>query len=340
MLDSFGMDKKNLTPDIDFKVVVGMMITLIFVGAIAIATIRQSSPIIYTPQTPNPSPLGYTVSLVMFIVPAAGIKWWFMRNPEYKVEKKAYWITIGILAPLGFFLDALFGNSFFTFENKAATIGIDLLGYKFGQGWVWSIPLEEFIFYFSGFLMILLVYVWGDMYWFGAYNVDDYKANVQDLKKILSFHLPLLIFSLAMIAAAILFKYYFAPAQYREGFPGYFVFLIALAVTPTIFLFKVAKPFVNWRAFSFSLFMLLFLSLLWEGTLGVPYAWWGYRPQQMVGIMMLPMANLPIEAVAVWFVTTWTTIIFYEVIKIFLYMERPLKDAFLGSGAGGTLGDR
>jgi len=59
-----------------------------------------------------------------------------------------------------------------------------------------------------------------------------------------------------------------------------------------------------------------------------------------VGIVMLPMANLPIEAVAVWFVTTWTTIIFYEVIKIFLYMDRPLKDAFLGSGAGGTLGDR
>jgi hypothetical protein len=142
----------------------------------------------------------------------------------------------------------------------------------------------------------------------------------------------LLIFSLTMIAAAILFKYYFAPANYREGFPGYFVFLIALAVTPTIFLFKAAKPFVNWRAFSFSLFMLLFLSLLWEGTLGVPYAWWGYRPQQMVGIVMLPMANLPIEAVAVWFVTTWTTIIFYEVIKVYLYMERPLKDALLGSG--------
>ena len=87
----------------------------------------------------------------MFIVPAAGIKWWFMRNPEYKVEKRAYWITIGILAPLGFFLDALFGNSFFTFENKAATIGIDLLGYKFGQGWVWSIPLEEFIFTSAAF---------------------------------------------------------------------------------------------------------------------------------------------------------------------------------------------
>ena len=48
---------------------------------------------------------------------------------------------------------------------------------------------------------------------------------------------------------------------------------------------------------------------------------------------MLPMASLPLEAVFVWFLTTWTTIIFYEVIKIYLYMGRPFRQAMLGGGA-------
>ena len=93
----------------------------------------------------------------MFIVPAVVIKWWFITNPQYKVEKKAYWTTILILAPLGFFLDMFFGNSFFSFDNKAATMGIDLFGYVFGQGWGRNIPIEEFIFYFTGFLTVLLI---------------------------------------------------------------------------------------------------------------------------------------------------------------------------------------
>lgn len=327
------MDDDKLTPKNDFQIVLGMIITLLVVATITFFTIEQPSQIIYNPITiPNPSPLGYTFSLVMFIVPALIIKWWFLKNPEYKVEKKAYWTTILILTPIGFLLDMFFGNSFFSFDNKAATMGIDLFGYVFGQGWGRNIPIEEFIFYFTGFLSLLLIYVWGDMYWFGAYNVDDYPRATQRLDKIIAFHFPTLLVCLGLVAFAFIYKNYFAQPPYLGGIPGYFLFLISVLV-PTIFLIKATLPFVNWRALSFSLFFLLFLSLLWEGTLGVPYAWWGYRPEQMMGIIMLPMASLPIEAVSVWFLTTWTTIIFYEAIKIYLYMERPFKQAMLGSGA-------
>ncbi len=38
------------------------------------------------------------------------------------------------------------------------------------------VPIEEFVFYLSGFLFILLFYIWNDEFWLEAYNVPDYVA--------------------------------------------------------------------------------------------------------------------------------------------------------------------
>lgn len=316
----------------DFKVVLAMIAVLVLAATITLLTIQQSSAMVYTPQTPNPSPKGYTWSLVLFILPAVALKGWFLRNPQYHIEKKAYWLTIAILTPLGFCLDLFFGNSFFLFPNQAATLGIRLPGYTFGLGWVGnSIPIEEFLFYFTGFITILLVYVWGNIYWFDDYSVGEDRDAAQALPQVILFHLPLALVTLSLIIAAIVYKQFFAPPEYQAGFPGYFVFILLVGVVPTVILFRAAKQFINWRAFSFSLFFLLFLSLLWEGTLGVPYGWWTYQPAQMIGIVMKPMVNLPLEAVILWFVATWSTIIIYEVIKIVDYMERGVPGALFGS---------
>jgi hypothetical protein len=321
--------------DYNFKVVIAMIIVLALSAIITLLTIQEPSAMVYTPQTPDPSPLGYTWSLVLFIIPAVVLKWWFVRHPHYHVEKKAYWLTIAILTPLGFCLDLFFGNSFFLFPNQAATVGLRLPGFTFGQGWIGgSIPIEEFLFYFTGFITILLIYVWGNIYWFEDYSVSDDREAAQALKQVFSFHWPLAIGSLVLIGAAILYKNVFAPPDYRGGFPGYFVFEMLVGVVPTVVLFRAAKQFINWRAFSFSLFFLLFLSLLWEGTLGTPYGWWDYQPAQMLGIVMKPWANLPLEAVILWFVATWITIIMYEVIKIVDYMERGVGGALLGTRKG------
>ncbi len=319
------------TPDTDFKVVFGMIAALVIPAVITLLTIRQSPQPIFGPETPNPSPLGYTWSLTLFIIPALALKGWFLRHPQFRVEKKSYWLTIFILTPMGFCLDLFFGNSFFTFENRPATLGVRLPGYTFGQGWAGgSIPLEEFLFYFTGFIMILVVYVWGDMYWFGAYNIDDYRVEVRKIGRIISFHWWLAAAAAALIVAAIFFKRFAAPSAYRDGFPGYFTFMVLAGIVPTTLLFKTAKPFINWRAFSFSLLLVLFLSLLWEGTLGVPYAWWGYQSKQMMGIVAGPWANLPLEAVTLWFIASWITVNVYEVLKIYLYMGRPTLEAFIG----------
>ena len=67
------------------------------------------------PLFPNPSPHGYTVSLVLFILPILVIAFWFVPHEEIKISKKAFWWTIALLFPPGAVLDFLFASRFFQF---------------------------------------------------------------------------------------------------------------------------------------------------------------------------------------------------------------------------------
>ena len=99
---------------------------------------------------------------------------------------------------------------------------------------------------------------------------------------------------------------------------------------PSAGFFHTAQPFINWRAFSFTFFLILLISLLWEVTLGIPYGWWGYRPQTMLGLAIGAWSGLPIEAVCVWFAVSFTTVITYEVIKIWQALGKSALEAFFG----------
>src|SRR5438046_9412854 len=107
-------------------------------------------PVILQPTSDNPTPLGYTWSLLLFVIPIAALGWWFACRPDLQFPRKAFWRTIAVLAPLGFLLDLLFGNTFFIFPNKAATLGCGVTA--IGGG----IPIEEFVFYLTGFMLVLL----------------------------------------------------------------------------------------------------------------------------------------------------------------------------------------
>jgi hypothetical protein len=63
------------------------------------------------------------------------------------------------------------------------------------------------------------------------------------------------------------------------GFLWYFIYLTCASFIPSVGFFKTAQSFINWRAFSFTFFLLLMISLLWEVTLALPYAWWRYRDE-------------------------------------------------------------
>ena len=148
------------------------------------------------------------------------------------------------------------------------------------------------------------------------------------IDRLLRFHLPSLLLGVFLIVAAVFYKKVLSPV--REGFPEYFTFLVLVAFIPAVSFFPIARQFINWRAFSLTLFFILLISLLWEATLAIPYQWWGYQPKQMIGLFIGAWAGLPIEAVCVWIAVTCATAIVYEIVKLWLASEKPAKHAFLG----------
>lgn len=276
-------------------------------------------------DSPDPTPYGYTVSLVLFLLPVAALGWWFARHPEHRLPRKAFAFTIKVLAPLGFVLDLLFGHTFFTFPNPGATLG---LGVPALGG---PLPVEEFVFYLSGFVVVLLLYVWADEYWVRAYNVEDYAATAAGMGRLARFHPASVALGAALVLAAFLYKRFVSPVP--EGFPLYFTYLVAAAIVPSAGFFRTVQPFVNWRAFGFAFFLIVLVSLLWEATLALPYGWWGYEPTAMMGLSVEAWSGLPVEAVLVWFAVTFTTVVVYEVIKIWQALGVPAKEAFFGRKA-------
>jgi hypothetical protein len=176
---------------------------------------------------------------------------------------------------------------------------------------------------------VLLLYVWLDEFWLAAYNVPDYAGESKKISRLLQFHPTSAIVGVALIVMAVAYKKMFSP--YPDGFPGYFTVLVVGGFVPAVSFFPTARPFINWRAFSLTLFFILLVSLLWEATLAVPYCWWGYRPGQMTGVFIGAWARLPIEAVCVWIAVTYGTVIVFEIFKLWQASGRKAKDAFLGT---------
>ena len=127
----------------------------------------------------------------------------------------------------------------------------------------------------------------------------------------------------------------FGPHPWHEGFPGYFLFLTSVAITPSILFFPVANPYINWRAFSLAFLFMLLVSLFWEATIAVPYQWWGFQPRQMLGILINGFSSLPVEEPILWLGVTWATVIVYETIYTPRSRRRTIrirKSAYLNFG--------
>ncbi len=306
-------------------------------AALTLRTVNVSA--VVDVKAPNPSPYGYTVSLLLFLVPILVIGGWLVPQDNVKISKKSLLRTLALLFPLGVLLDFFFAHLFLKFPNPNATLGIPApalgdsgLKHIFvgtpGHVVIGSVPLEEYVFYFTGFVCVLLLYIWLDEYWLTAYSIGQHDPQRTNFQRLLRFHPASLLLAVTLIAAAIAYRHFFAPNP--PGFPGYFTFLVASALGPSAALFPEALPVINWRAFSLTLFVLLLTSLLWEATLGVPYGWWDYQPAQMMGLNITAWNHLPIEAVCVWIAVTYTTVIVYEIVKRWQSSGRKARHAFLG----------
>ena len=96
--------------------------------------------------------------------------------------------------------------------------------------------MEEYVFYLTGFLTVLLLYVWLGEFWLAAYNVVDYRGEAKKVRRLLQFHPTSLILAAVLIGAAWFFKKHLALPGDQAGFPGYFTFLFGGAVAGGEFL--------------------------------------------------------------------------------------------------------
>jgi hypothetical protein len=323
------MPDESPSPNVSAWIVVAMLAMIAVPAGITLHTVRVAA-VAQVPST-NPTPFGYSWSLLLFAVPVVVIGGWFLPSERVRIPRRAFWRTLWILVPIGCGLDFFCANRFFLYPNAGATVGI---GAPAIGG---SVPVEEYIFYFTGFLAVLLIYVWLGEYWLAAYNVRDYAGEATQIRSLLKFHPASLFVGLALIAAAILYKKLRSP--FPEGFPGYFIVLILGGMVPSASLFPTVRRFINWRAFSLTVFMILLISMFWEATLAVPYGWWGYQQREMMGLFIGAWAGLPIEAVVVWIAVTYGTTIVYETLKVWQASGKPARHAFLGSADAETYRD-
>jgi hypothetical protein len=308
------------SPSVAAWIVIGMLAMVVIPTAFTLLSVRSPGTL---NVGPNPTPHGYTWSLLLFVVPIVVIAGWFLPSEGLEIPRRAFWRTIGILVPIGCLLDVIFARWFFRFPDPQATLGIPAPA--FGR----PVPVEEYVFYLTGFLMTLLLYVWLSEYWLAAYSVEDYAGEARALRRLLQLHPTSLIVGVLLTAIAIAYKKWFSSVP--EGWPGYFVVLVVGCLLPAVSFFPATRRFINWRALSLTMFFLLLISLLWEATLALPYGWWNYQHQAMMGIFIGAWSDLPIEAVLVWLAVTYGTVIVFEAVKIWQASGRRARDAFLGT---------
>jgi len=264
----------------------------------------------------NPTPLGYTKSLVLFIVPCLMFAIWLLLSfrTKRRTRRKAFAITILALFPLGCILDYFFAPSFLTFKNPGSVLPFGIPPFHPSPAMCSKvIPIEEFLFYFLGFLAILLTYVWSDHVMFSST-----KVTLEHRRPVVFRNWPTTI-AFWLLIGGLLFAIAFAIRQGKTGdgpcpFPGYFLFLLITAILPSMICSRLAVHFVNFRALTAAWLLVLAISQFWEAALGIPYQWWGYQLDRMMGLTIKAQCDLPVEAVIVWTLATWTTVVIYETV--------------------------
>jgi hypothetical protein len=310
-----------------FRVVLAMLGMIAVPAALTLDTVRAPERTDVWKTWPGqtgpaePSPYGYTVSLLLFVVPILVIGFWLVPREKVQISKQSLVRTIAILFPVGAGLDFFFARRFFTFPNAGATVQI--IAPALGGG----VPAEEYIFYLTGFVAVLLLYVWLDEYWLAAYSVPAEARQRAQFDRLLRFHPQSLGWALVLITAAILYK---KVVLAEPGFPGYFLFLVMGALGPSAALLPAAMPVINWRALSLTLFTILLTSLLWEVTLALPYGWWGFQPNAMIGLRITAWSGLPIEEIFVWIGVTYATVIVYEIVRRWKASGKNIRHALVG----------
>ncbi|MEM8932363.1 MAG: hypothetical protein AAGE94_14370 [Acidobacteriota bacterium] len=88
-----------------------IQLTVVVLVAATFTLLRVEQSVTPPPIADDPTPLGYTWSLLLFVLPLTYLIVGFLLHPQYKVQRKAFTVTMAILLPTGFLLDLFFANA-------------------------------------------------------------------------------------------------------------------------------------------------------------------------------------------------------------------------------------
>jgi hypothetical protein len=266
--------------------------------------------------------LRYFTSLLFWLVPTLLLLPRFLHYTDPGGRRRtAFRFAVAQIVALGVVLDFVLGRYVLTFDT------VHPQQYVY---WIRGIPLEEVLFYATAPIAILLVYAWCDEYWVAAYNPVQQRLASAKAQAPLAFSMQALAFAIVLEVIGVYLKHYWDPGG--PVVPLYYTFLVVGAFGPACVLFNLIGPLVNWRALGITTLYVLFTSLVWEATLALPRAWWGYQPRAMVGYFVGAWSSqtmlFPLEAAAVWVCAPLSCILTYEAVKHLQYQRRPTKTVF------------
>ena len=93
-----AFSRRSPGPRLGAWIVVVMLAMVALPASITLSTVRSPAKLEMTNS--DPTPHGYTWSLLLFILPTGIIALGFLPREEFKLPRRAFWWTIGILAPL------------------------------------------------------------------------------------------------------------------------------------------------------------------------------------------------------------------------------------------------
>jgi hypothetical protein len=286
---------------------------------------------------------GYTASLALAGFPLVPLLFWLRAGGEARaIQRRAFALTALVVVPFWTVLDVLLANSFFTFDNPGATIGVNIPGWTPGEGWESNIPIEELAFYLLSCLTMVLIYAWTSERWFGVYDepASAYRQHAAQCIRNIKPDGRKIAYVTALFLVVLAYKK-LGVHEYREGFPWYALVLLGGALLPNYTVYPAISRFINKQAMLFTMTVVVLLSLLWEVTLGLPEKWWGYQPEPMMGIFVQPWSGLPIEGFFLWLIAGWGNVVLFEFFRLVLHSGRPGRELICsavppGGGAAGA----
>jgi hypothetical protein len=269
--------------------------------------------------------LTYFTSLSLWGIPILYL-WPLFRSTTtggHQRRRRALRWSAGAIAGLGIVLDFLLGHLTFRFPGCEAG----------GSGPVYvcclpavggMVPIEELLFYAMGPVAMVLVYACADERWLDRYSPEDEPFDVA----LIQISPQLLVVALAAAITTLVLW------GVNGTFPTYFAFLMAGAVLPAMLLYRAIGRLTNWPAFAATTLYVLVTSIVWEVTLAIPRAWWGYEPAGMLGLTIAAWSRgdaiFPIEAALVWIAAPFSCILLYEFAKAFTHHRGTTRAALFG----------